>query len=100
MDINTTQNETTCSVLIKGQIGNSTKFSDLKECINSCTSKKLEIFIQDSFFITSSLIGFLLQTAQTKNLALSIIAGDNRLYELFDTLGLVEVLNVTRSKNE
>ncbi|MGP1561748.1 MAG: hypothetical protein ACTTIC_06645 [Helicobacteraceae bacterium] len=99
MDIKILEEENRYLVEMDGPIKSVTDSSDIKEALNSCgdTSKAVVIKITNSFSVTSSVIGFLLKKVQVDNFKISLEVADNRLYELFDTLNLIEALNVTKS---
>lgn len=59
-------------------------------------SKNIEMNIKDSFSVTSTIIGFLMQKVNVDKINLTINVGNDRLYELFDMLGVVTILNVHR----
>lgn len=59
-------------------------------------SNQIEINIKDSFSVTSTIIGFLMQKANDKNKSISINVGNDRLHELFDMLGVASILNVRK----
>ncbi len=60
-------------------------------------NKNLTINIKDSFSVTSTVIGFLLQKVNVDKINLTINVGNDRLYELFDMLELISILNIKKS---
>lgn len=97
MNINVNKSGDSCDIKIEGVIKSVSDSQAIKDALNSCGSVKIvTIDIIDSFSITSSVIGFLLKKKQGDNVDLTIKVNDARIYELFQSLNLVEVLNVKK----
>ena len=97
MNINVNKQGDSCDIKIEGVIKSVSDSQAIKDALNSCGDiKMVNIDIVDSFSITSSVIGFLLKKRQGDNVALTIKVNDARIYELFQSLNLVEVLNVKK----
>jgi len=97
MNINVNKQGDSCDIKIEGVIKSVSDSQAIKDALNSCGDiKTVNIDIVDSFSITSSVIGFLLKKRQGDNVALTIKVNDARIYELFQSLNLVEVLNVKK----
>jgi len=70
---------------------------DIKEAINALQNagaKNLLLRIQDSFSMTSTVIGYLMKLVNLDKVSISLIVGDNRLYELLEELSLIQPFNV------
>jgi len=50
--------------------------------------------IQDSFSMTSTVIGFLMKLVNVDKIRVSLVVGDERLYQLLDELSLIQAFNV------
>jgi len=97
MNINVNKSGDSCDIKIEGVIKSVSDSQAIKDALNSCGDiKSVNIEITDSFSITSSVIGFLLKKKQGDKINLSIKVNDARIYELFQSLNLVEVLNVRK----
>jgi hypothetical protein len=81
-------------------IGNIKSIEDsmeIKEAINALQKKGVKnilLKIQDSFSMTSTVIGLLMKLVNVDKIPVSLIVGDNRLYELLEELSLVQPFNV------
>lgn len=80
--------------VIKG-LTDSQRFKDAIESV-SAKNKPIVINIKDSFAITSTIIGYLRKKISLDKQSISIKAHDERLYELFEELRLLEIFNVSR----
>jgi hypothetical protein len=70
----------------------------IKDAVNSCGDAKfIQIDITESFSVTSSVIGFLLKKKQADKVDISIKVNDSRLYDLFQSLNLIDVLSVRKA---
>lgn len=97
MNINVNKSGESCEIKIEGVIKSVSDSQAIKDALNSCGDvKQVNIEILDSFSITSSVIGFLLKKKQGDKVGLAITVNDPRIYELFQSLNLVEVLNVKK----
>ena len=56
----------------------------------------IDIYINDSFIITSSVIGFLIKFIKKDKMKISIYVYNEELYEMLDDMNLVEALHVTK----
>lgn len=98
MTVNVNPNDNVYDVNIEGVIKSVSDSQSIKDALNSCgdTSKAININISNSFSVTSSVIGFFLKKVQADNLDITINVTDERLFELFETLNLTEILNVKK----
>ncbi|MCV6608228.1 MAG: hypothetical protein OIF32_08455 [Campylobacterales bacterium] len=99
MTVNVNQDDNKYDVNIDGVIKSVSDSQSIKDALNSCTdsSKDVNINISNSFSVTSSVIGFFLKKVQADNLNITINVTDDRLFELFETLNLTEILNVKKA---
>lgn len=98
MNINVNKSDNYCELVIDGVIKSISDSQSIKDAINSCgNAKNVNINIVNSFSITSSVIGFLLKKKQGDGLSISIKVSDPRIYELFQSLNLIEVLNIKKA---
>lgn len=57
-------------------------------------ARNILLRIQDSFSMTSTVIGHLMKLVNLDKITISLIVGDRRLYELLEELNLVQPFNV------
>ena len=82
---------------ISGNIKSIEDGTTIKEAINACKKEgatSVLLRIQDSFSMTSTVIGFLMKLVNIDKLRVSLVVGDARLYQLLDELSLVQAFNV------
>ena len=83
-------------------IGNIKSIEDsieIKNAINALQnkgSKSILVRIHDSFSMTSTVIGYLMKLVNLDKIAISMVVGDHRLYQLLEELSLVHSFNVRR----
>ncbi|MEF3191628.1 MAG: hypothetical protein K6347_03625 [Campylobacterales bacterium] len=87
-------------VVVSGTIKSVDDSMKIKEALIAALatdkSVALRLVINDSFIVTSSVIGFLLKLIQKDRINLTVVAKKSELYELFESLRLVSLLNVVR----
>jgi hypothetical protein len=57
-------------------------------------AKNIHLKIQDSFSMTSTVIGYLMKLVLIDKVTITIAVGDERLYQLLDELSLIQQFNV------
>ena len=71
--------------------------SAIKEKTNALIKEgatSIMLRIQDSFSMTSTVIGFLMKLVNVNKIRVSLVVGDERLYQLLDELSLIQAFNV------
>jgi hypothetical protein len=84
-------------LMIIGNIKSIEDGSEIKGAINTLQkngAKSIILRIQDSFSMTSTVIGYLMKLVNIDKIPISLIVGDQRLYQLFEELSLVQSFNV------
>jgi len=87
----------TSGLTIIGNIKSIEDSMDIKKALNDLQKqggKSILLKIQDSFSMTSTVIGHLMKLVNIDNIQISLIVGDHRLYQLLDELSLVQPFNV------
>jgi hypothetical protein len=82
---------------ISGNIKSIEDGTAIKEALIACKKEGATgvlLRIQDSFSMTSTVIGFLMKLVNIDKLRVSLVVGDGRLYQLLDELSLVQAFNV------
>ncbi|MDR3347814.1 MAG: hypothetical protein LBN32_04295 [Helicobacteraceae bacterium] len=99
MTLNVTKSGNHYRIDIDGTIKSISDSQAIKDAIQQCESdsQDLRLYITNSFSVTSSVIGFLLKKVQVDKLNLSISVTDDRLLDLFKSLNLADILNVSKS---
>ena len=81
-------------------IGNIKSIEDsmeIKQAMNGLQqkgAKSIVLKIQDSFSMTSTVIGHLMKLVNIDKISVSLVVGDQRLYEILEELRLVQPFNV------
>jgi hypothetical protein len=82
---------------ISGNIKSIEDGTAIKEAINGFKKEGATgvlLRIQDSFSMTSTVIGFLMKLVNIDKIRVSLLVGDVRLYQLLDELSLVQAFNI------
>jgi hypothetical protein len=82
---------------ISGNIKSIEDGTAIKDAINACKKEGATgvlLRVQDSFSMTSTVIGFLMKLVNIDTFRVSLVVGDPRLYQLLDELSLVQAFNV------
>lgn len=96
MTINIKENGDIVEIEVSGVIKGTGHSQSIKDAINSIEdpSKAIHLNIQDSFAITSTIIGYLRKKVQVDGIKLQVNVKDERLLELMEELNLTRSLNV------
>jgi hypothetical protein len=86
-------NELTITGNIKS-IEDSTEIKSAVTALQKKGAKSILVRIQDSFSMTSTVIGHLMKLVNIDNITVYLVVGDARLYELLEELSLVQPFNV------
>lgn len=84
-------------IIVIGNIKTLEDSHQIKEAISSLVdhgSQNIHLKINDSFSMSSTVIGFLMKLVQHDKVKLSVSVDDSRLYMLMDELCLVKIFNV------
>ena len=94
MEISTSSN----IVTITGNVKSVSDFQDLKRSIDTVVSqhKSININIQDSLSITSSVIGYFNKLVLKDRIDIHMNVGNAQLFELLDELNLVSVFKAKK----
>jgi hypothetical protein len=82
---------------ITGNIKSIEDSMSIKTMLNSLQqdgAKKITVKIPDSFSMTSTVIGHLMKLVNIDKVAIAMVVGDQRLYQLLEELCLVQAFNV------
>jgi len=97
MTIEVTNHATYLNITVDGVIKSIADTQSFQDTINGCSGDlPIEIHITNSFSLTSSVIGYLLKKIQQDQLKISLIVYHERLWELLESLGLIEALNARK----
>jgi len=100
MELRVKKNPTKTEIYIDGNIKSLGDNDVIKHAVEDAyhedNSKLIDIFINDSFIITSSVIGFLIKFIKKEKMNLSLKIYNEELYEMLDDMNLVQSLNVKR----
>ena len=84
-------------LIIIGNIKSIEDSAEIKQAINALQqkgAKNLLLRIQDSFSMTSTVIGHLMKLVNLDKIPVSLVVGDRRLYDLLEELSLIQPFNV------
>jgi hypothetical protein len=84
---------------IRGNIKSIDDGKEIKDAVNALISggaTALNLKIQESFSMTSTVIGFLMKLVNIDQVRVSLVVGDQRLYHLLEDLCLIQAFNVRR----
>lgn len=84
-------------LIISGNIKSIEDSQEIKkaiELLQRSGAKNVLLRIQDSFSMTSTVIGYLMKLVNIDKTPVSLVVGDTRLYQLLDELSLLQTLNV------
>ena len=84
-------------LVITGNIKSIEDSAEIKKAIDALVKEgatNLVLRIQDSFSMTSTVIGFLMKLVNINKVTLSTVVGDGRLYQLLEELSLVQAFNI------
>jgi len=86
------------SITIAGNIKSVNDYQDIKTSINDLVNnhKTINIIIQDSLSITSSVIGYLNKLVLKDGIKINMKIGDTQLMELLDDLNLTSVFSARK----
>jgi hypothetical protein len=91
-------NELTISGNIKS-IEDSAEIKEVTLALIKEGATNLHFNIQDSFSMTSTVIGFLMKVVNVDNVRITLVVGDGRLYQLLEELSLLQAFNVRLQNN-
>jgi hypothetical protein len=99
MTVNVEKKPEGYEVHIDGTIKSVADSQSIKDAVGGCEDSKLPIHIRidNSFSVTSSVIGFMLKKVQADKADVRITVSDERLYDLFKSLNLATILNVHKA---
>ncbi len=100
MDLVTKVHSEHVNILITGTIKTIGNAQAIKDAIRQAHEQyphiSINLMIQDSFIITSSVIGFLIKSIKMDKMNLHVKVGSEELYEMLDDMNLIEIMNVGR----
>lgn len=85
------------TVTIEGNIKSVSDFQLIKSTIDGVNDSNIYLIINDSFSITSSVIGYLNKLIHKDGITISMRVNDDRLYDLLNDLNLISLFNVTKA---
>ena len=88
-------------VVVTGTIKTVSDTQAIKDAVLKANTSHLDVpirlLLQDSFIITSSLIGFLIKGIKMDHYALIVEGGSLELYEMLEDMNLIEIMNVRKA---
>lgn len=100
MDIVIKETSASTDIIINGNIKSVRDTDDIKAVIQKIWDphdiKPINIRIDNSFIITSSVIGFLIKFIKKDKIPLTLYVKNDELFEMLDDMNLIDALNVRR----
>jgi hypothetical protein len=88
-------------VVVTGTIKTVSDTQAIKDAVLKAHTSHIDVpirlLLQDSFIITSSLIGFLIKVIKMDHYALIVEVGSLELYEMLEDMNLIEIMNVRKA---
>ena len=87
----------TGELTISGNIKSIEDSAQIKEAVvalQKAGATAMVLKIEDSFSMTSTVIGFLTKLVQVDKVGVSLVVGDQRLYQLLEELCLIHPFNI------
>jgi len=85
-------------LVVKGNIKSVEHYNDIKNNIDQIIRNQEHIIVElvDSISLTSSVIGYFTKIVNIDKINLKLYVNDEKLFELLDDLGLLQMLNVQK----
>ncbi len=87
-------------IILEGNIKGIVDGQIIKNTINKAfqedSRSQINLYIKDSFIITSSVIGFFMKAIKVDRMLLEVKVGNNELYEMLSEMNLIEAMNVKK----
>lgn len=86
-------------ILVRGNIKTITDYQDIKGAVKEQMDKgvkSIDVKIEDSFSITSSVVGFFLKVINKDKLDLNVYVKDERLHRILKDLNLLDLFKVKK----
>ena len=101
MELTTKVTSDSFDISIIGNIKTIADGASIKEvvtkAIHDCNIEKpINLYIKDSFIITSSIIGFLIKVTNVDKIPLQVIVENQELYEMLSEMNLLASINIKK----
>lgn len=100
MDLVTKKSGGNVVINIMGNIKSISDAQTIKDAITKAfqddQQTMIELYIKDSFIITSSVIGFLVKAIKVDKMSLHVNVGSQELYEMLLEMNLIDTMNVRK----
>lgn len=101
MDLETKVHSDHVDIVITGTIKTIANAQIIKETIRNAHEEYpgtiINLIIQNSFIITSSVIGFVIKSIHLDKIALHVNVGSEELYTMLEDMNLIEMMNVRKA---
>jgi anti-anti-sigma regulatory factor len=90
-------------LVISGNIKSIEDSVEIKNALGALQNNGTKVIllkIQDSFSMTSTVIGYLMKLVNLDKIKISLTVGDQRLYQLLEELNLIQPFNVRLVENK
>lgn len=87
-------------IYIDGNIKSISDNNEIRQAIETAYEKSstepINIYIKDSFIVTSTVIGHLIKFIKKDNMQITLYVSNHELYEMLDNMDLIDMLNVKK----
>ncbi len=101
MEITTRANGTSVDINVFGTIKTISDGQNIKDAVRRAfeqdSGRAINVYVKDSFIITSSVIGFLIKSIKIDKMALVVYVGSPELYTMLDDMNLIDSMNVRKA---
>ncbi|MDD2383657.1 MAG: hypothetical protein PHN18_05660 [Sulfurospirillaceae bacterium] len=101
MELMTRANSSSYEIVITGNIKTIIDGQSIKEAVAKAYQAQvgtpINLYIKDSFIITSSVIGFLIKATNVDKIPLHVIVGSQELYDMLSEMNLLDSMNVRKA---
>jgi len=101
MEITVRTNGLSADINIVGTIKTIADGQDIKDAVRKAfeqnNSYTINVYVKDSFIITSSVIGFLIKSIKIDKMALYVHVSSSELYGMLEDMNLIQSMNVRKA---
>jgi hypothetical protein len=101
MEITIRTNGTSVDINILGTIKTIADGQEIKDAVRRAyeqdNGRTINVYVKDSFIITSSVIGFLIKSIKIDKMALFIYVTSSELYAMLEDMNLITSMNVRKA---
>jgi len=101
MEITIRTNSTSVDINVLGTIKTIADGQNIKDAMRRAfeqdSGRAINVYVKDSFIITSSVIGFLIKSIKIDKMALVVYVSSPELYTMLEDMNLIDSMNVRKA---